>query len=127
MVNSDFEILKKFSISINYLKPQVCIKVIWCPPSRGWTKVNVAGASGGVPIKAACGGIFKSHLGNHDGSFASNLDNENALFAELMRVILAIKHAHAHGWSNLWLKSDSKLVVLAFSKPFVVPWKIRNR
>lgn len=46
---------------------------------------------------------------------------------DLNRAILGIEHAHAHGWSNLWLELDLKLVILAFRKPSVVPWKIRNK
>lgn len=87
----DFEILKKFSISINQPKPVLCTKIIWSLPSSEWMKVNVGGASGGVPVKVACGGIFRDHLRNHVGSFACNLGNVNALFTELMRVILAIE------------------------------------
>ncbi|KAI5447197.1 hypothetical protein KIW84_014883 [Lathyrus oleraceus] len=59
--------------------------------------VNVYGACDGVPVKAACGGISRDHLGNHAGSFACNLGHENALFAKLMGVILAIEHSSSYG------------------------------
>ncbi|CAK8576871.1 unnamed protein product [Lathyrus sativus] len=123
----DFQVLKKFSISINPVNPKMCVEVIWNPPPNGWIKVNIDGASGGDPINAACGGIFRDHFGNHIESFACNLGPVNSLFAELMGAILAIEHALVRGWSNIWLESDSTLVVMAFSKPSVVPWKIRNR
>lgn len=66
-------------------------------------------------------------MGNHVGSFECNLGTVNVIFIELMGAILAIEHAYAHGWSNFLLEPDSKLVVMVFSKPFVVPWQIRNR
>lgn len=79
------------------------------------------GASSGVPIKATYEPIFRDHLGDHVESFVFNLGIVNALFAELMREILAIEHAYTHGWTNLWLDSDYKLVVIEFIKPYVVP------
>lgn len=85
------------------------------------------GASDGDPIKAGCRGVFRKYLGNHVRSFACNLGTVNAIFAEFMGAVLAIEHAYAHGLSNLWLESDSKLVVMTFSKPYVVPWQIRNK
>lgn len=30
-------------------------------------------------------------------------------------------------WSNLWLETDSLLLVKAYSKPSVLPWKLRNK
>ncbi|XP_058761813.1 uncharacterized protein LOC131635226 [Vicia villosa] len=47
--------------------------------------------------------------------------------AELSGAILAIEIARQNNWTNLWLESGSKLVVLAFSKPEIVPWTIWNR
>ncbi|KAI5434662.1 hypothetical protein KIW84_021477 [Lathyrus oleraceus] len=70
----------------------VVVNNIWCarnhasPPSRGWMKVNLDGVFGGVPVMAAYGDIFKDHFENHVGSFACNLGNANALFAELMEL-----------------------------------------
>lgn len=61
------------------------------------------------------------------GNFACNLGQENALFVELMRAILAIEQAIDHNWTNMWLEIDSKLVVLAFSKSSIMLWKIRYR
>lgn len=59
-------------------------------------KVNVDGASGGVPAKVSCGGMFRDHFGNHVGSFACNLCHENALFTKLMGTILKIDQAIDH-------------------------------
>src|SRR4051812_12795385 len=35
--------------------------------------------------------------------------------------------AKQKNWVNLWLETDSKLVVLAFIKPHIVPWALRKR
>ncbi|XP_058783502.1 uncharacterized protein LOC131658194 [Vicia villosa] len=100
---SDFVILKHFPVSLNPPRTRSSIEVLWFPPQPGWVK------------------------GDHLGSFCSNLGSANALFAELMGAILAMEIAIGNGWLNLWLESDSSLVVSAFSNSMVVPWKLRNR
>lgn len=50
-----------------------------------------------------------------------NIGPGNALCAELTGAILAIEIAKEKNWSHLWLESDSKLVVLAFTNPSMVP------
>ncbi|GAU47667.1 hypothetical protein TSUD_380210 [Trifolium subterraneum] len=81
----------------------------------------------GVPAMAACGGIFRNSRSDHLGSFAFNIGEGNAFLAELTGAMLAIEIAASKNWIHLWLESDSRLVVLAFSKPSLVPWRIRNR
>lgn len=77
-------------------------------------------------MKAACGGIFRDSKDDLWGSFVWDLGHENALYAELMGAIFDMEHARSKNCNMLWLETDSKLEVLAFSKPFVVPWNLRN-
>jgi len=39
----------------------------------------------------------------------------------------AIELASSMGFSNVWLESDSQLVILAFKSISIVPWGLRNR
>jgi ribonuclease HI len=39
----------------------------------------------------------------------------------------AIEIAHLKGFQNVWLESDSQLVILAFKSISVIPWSLRNR
>jgi len=39
----------------------------------------------------------------------------------------AIEIAHLKGYQNVWLESDSQLVILAFKFLSVIPWSLRNR
>ncbi|GAU10474.1 hypothetical protein TSUD_423530 [Trifolium subterraneum] len=39
----------------------------------------------------------------------------------------AIELAHNRNWTNLWLESDSSLVVQAFSAASLVPWEEGNQ
>nr|ABD32287.2 Polynucleotidyl transferase, Ribonuclease H fold [Medicago truncatula] len=39
----------------------------------------------------------------------------------------AIELASSMGFFNIWLQSDSQLVILAFKSISIVPWALRNR
>lgn len=47
--------------------------------------------------------------------------------AEFIAAMTAIETAFDKNWRNLWLETDSKIVMMAFSSSFLVPWCIRNR
>ncbi|XP_058770393.1 uncharacterized protein LOC131644024 [Vicia villosa] len=123
----DFQLLMSFNIKLNPPKTIIVKEFLWHPPVLHWIKCNTDGTSAGTPQIAACGGIFRDHAGNHLGSFSNRIGHGNAFVAELVGAILAIEIAKQKNWNNLWIETDSKLVVLAFSKPFIVPWAIRNR
>ena len=59
--------------------------------------------------------------------FSENTGQEIAYFTELSGALRAIELANQFNWQNLWLESDSALVVNAFKNKFQVPWKLRNR
>lgn len=111
---------------VNIKPPKApCIKeVIWFPPFHSWIKVNTDGASVQNPSRAAASGIFK----NSDGvCLAQFLGPVSALIAELSTVMAATELAASNGFHNVWLESDSQLVILAFKSNFVVPWSLRNK
>ncbi|MCH97438.1 ribonuclease H protein, partial [Trifolium medium] len=75
----------------------------------------------GNPGQAAYAGDFRNRHGEHMGSFAMSLGIANALYAEIMGVILAIEFAvEKH-------ESDSRLATLAIKYPMIVHWQIKNR
>jgi len=76
---------------------------------------------------AACGGIFRDCRGESLGCFAYNIGIANAVFAEILGIILAIECAYQKNWSNLWIETDSMLASLAFKSPHIVPWQLKNR
>lgn len=65
----------------------------WHPTTFNWIKCNTDGAVLGNPGQAACAGIFRNINGESLGWFAANLGISNALYAEIMGVILAIEAA----------------------------------
>ncbi|XP_058761210.1 uncharacterized protein LOC131634556 [Vicia villosa] len=106
---------------------EIKIEVAFSGNNTPKIKCNTDGAASGIPLRAACGGIFRDHVGNHKGSFSKFIDDGNSLVAELYGAILAVEIAKQRNWSNIRLESDSMFVVLAFSKPCIVPWELRNR
>jgi ribonuclease HI len=124
---SEFVLLQKFKVKMNYGNAPKIKEVIWQPPILNWIKCNCDGASLGNPGLSACGGLFRDANSSFLGAFAFNIGISNSLNAELIGAMIAIETAASKGWSYLWLESDSMLVVLAFSSAKIVPWALRNR
>jgi ribonuclease HI len=124
----DFNFLKMFRISIHQPRIPVSKEIIWQPPLLNWIKCNTDGVSNGNPGIASCGGIFRDHNANFVYAFAEPLGRETAFFAELCGALKAIELAFEKNWVNLWLETDSTLVVAAFKNPNnPVAWPLRNR
>ncbi|KAK2388551.1 hypothetical protein QL285_062226 [Trifolium repens] len=124
----DFSFLKKFNITIHCPKLTMLKEVIWNPPLPAWHKCNIDGASTGNPGNAACGGVYRNHLSDFVYAFAEPLGNASSFYAELCGALRAVEVAWDKGWFNLWLKTDSSLVVSAFKNPSKpVDWSLRNR
>ena len=121
----EFTILKACKVNIKPPRPSLTKEVIWAPPLSSWVKVNTDGAS--IPTRATAGGIFRNSEGVCLGGFSQFLGDANTLHAELIAVMNAIEVAALMGFSNVWLESDSQLVILAFKSNTVVPWGLRNR
>ncbi|GAU13228.1 hypothetical protein TSUD_245980 [Trifolium subterraneum] len=124
---SEFVILKALNIQMQFSKAPVIKEVLWQPPILNWMKCNSDGASLGNPGNSSCGGIFRNAEAIFKGAFAINLGIQSSLFAELMGAMIAIEIAHQNGWEQLWLETDSMLVIAAFKDLKTVPCVLRNR
>ena len=122
---TNFQILKKFDISIHPPKAPVIKEVIWNPPLINWTKANTDGSA--TSTNSACGIIFRDSNAVCLLCMSENLGPGNAFSAELCGAMRAIEVAYQKQWFNLWLETDSQLVVLAFKNSSCVPWTLRNR
>ena len=124
----DFIILHNLDIKGNPPKSPSIIQVTWNPPPTNWTKLNIDGAAKGAPGHAGCGGIFRTCRGFVEGCFAVYIGIKFAFEAEIMGFILAIEAASKFNWNNLWVETDSSLLVWLFkAESQNVPWRIRNR
>jgi ribonuclease HI len=124
----DFSFLKLFRISIHHSRAPVLKEVLWQPPLLNWYKCNIDGASTGNPGNVSCGGIFRDHALDLIYAFAEPLGIASSFVAEISGAMRAIEIAFQHQWNNLWLETDSSLVVAAFNNPHnLVVWNLRNR
>ncbi|GAU50480.1 hypothetical protein TSUD_409650 [Trifolium subterraneum] len=97
----------------------------WLPPLSNWVKCNTDGAS--TNASSACGGLFRNSNADFLYGFAENPCISSAFVAELCGAMNAIEIAASKNWNNLWLETDSTLVVLAFKSSLLVPWDLSNR
>ncbi|KAK2361883.1 hypothetical protein QL285_086990 [Trifolium repens] len=124
----DFSFLKLFRITIHHSRVPILKEVCWQPPLLNWYKCNIDGASNGNPGNASCGGIFRDYEANFIYAFAEPLGFASSYVAELCGAMRAIEIAFQQIWFNLWIESDSSVVVSAFSNPSKpVAWQFRNR
>jgi ribonuclease HI len=124
----DFSFLKFFKIAIHHPRVPVIKEIIWNPPLLNWFKCNIDGASRGNPGLASCGGIFRDHNADFVHAFVENLGITSSAFAELSGALKAIEIAFEKNWLNLWLETDSEIVVAAFKNPNKqIAWPLRNR
>ena len=123
----EFPILKSFNIRIHPPKPPDIREVIWHPSTPNWIKCNTDGEAAGTPSEAACGGLFRNQEALYIGCFAHNLGTGTSLFVELSGAMQAIEIAHNKALSQLWLETNSMLVIQAFNSISIVPWRVRNR
>jgi ribonuclease HI len=79
------------------------------------------------PNKASVGGIFRNSDSIRVGCFTQYLGAQSAMYAELVAAMTAIEIARIRGFQNVWLESDSQLVILAFKTNSTIPWRLRNR
>ncbi|XP_045794076.1 uncharacterized protein LOC123888954 [Trifolium pratense] len=121
----DFMILKSLNITIHPPLPPLVKEVVWHPPLEHWVKCNIDGAANN--LTSSCAGIFRNHNADFLCGFAENTGLKSAFMAELCGAMKAIELAHNRNWSNLWLKSDSSLVVKALSSTSLVSWELSNR
>ena len=89
--------------------------------------MNTDGALTKNPTRASCEGVFRDHNSLYLGAFAQNLNTNSAFNAELLGVITVIDIGISTNWRNIWIETDSQLVILAFKNADMLPWSLRNK
>jgi ribonuclease HI len=124
----DFTLLKKFNVNIHRPRAPYSRDILWNPPLLNWVKCNTDGASIGNPGTASCGGVFRDSNADFLLAFAEPLGFASSYLAELCGAMKAVEIANANNSTNIWIETDSTLVVAAFNNPSKpVPWPLRNR
>ncbi|XP_019434356.1 PREDICTED: uncharacterized protein LOC109341021, partial [Lupinus angustifolius] len=105
----EFGIIRRFQVTPHYNPVPVIAEVRWLPPSSG--------------VDQRGGGIFRDNNGDMLGCFATYLNIQDSLYAELFTAIMAIQIANSKGWRTVWLECDSNLVVEIVKGNVDPPWK----
>ena len=124
-IASDAKLLDAFSVSPHNRCVRDILLVSWKAPSAVWIKVNTDGSV--IGTHAACGGLFRDHLGTLLGAFACNVGLSTVFNAEVHAFLLALEYAAQHGWRHVWLESDSTSALIDFKNRSLIPVIIRNR
>lgn len=101
--------------------------VFWILPHRGCRKINVDGSALGSPSCGAIGVAVRDWEGTFLAGFVLNIGHSSAFVAELCTAMFAIEKAVELNWSDIWIETDSLMVVKAFAQHIAVPWTLRVR
>ncbi|XVF88615.1 hypothetical protein PTKIN_Ptkin19aG0065200 [Pterospermum kingtungense] len=82
----------------------------WAKPPVRWVKLNTDGCSKGLDEQAGAGGIFRDTNRDWLKGFMYRIGSCSAFIAELWAVFMGLKIAWEHGYRQLILELDSKLV-----------------
>jgi len=115
---SDLPILDAFNIDARHRNYKDIIEVFWKAPFPPWRKVNIDGLV--VGNHAACGGLFRDHLGTFLGAFICNLGPDTVFSLEIQGYIFALDFAAQNGWYNIWLENDSASAMAAIKSHALV-------
>lgn len=110
-----FVIFKTFNTTLHPPKAHSIKEVICSPPYLDWIKCNVEGTytSNLCCVRYEC--IFRDHNGSFLSNFVEHLMWDNSLLAKLCGLMRLIRIARDKGWSRLWVKCGSFLIIKVFT------------
>lgn len=82
------------------------------------------GASRGNPGNAGSGGLFRDHRGMLIIGYATFIGVATSVYAEANAILFGLKLAQELQLFNIWLESDSELVVKMLNGMIDPPWGI---
>ncbi|CAL1392167.1 unnamed protein product [Linum trigynum] len=85
--------------------------ISWHPPSSGWRKLNIDGASAGNPGTAGAGGVIRDEQGRWIAGFVAKIGEATAVLAELWAFYHGLDLAWRIGCDSLVIETDSQLAI----------------
>ncbi|KAL0400828.1 UNVERIFIED_CONTAM: putative ribonuclease H protein [Sesamum latifolium] len=101
-----------FSKSV-VLNPKI---IRWLRPAVGWWKLNCDGASKENQGKAGAGGVIRDCRGRMVLAFATGLDIQTNIFAELFAIVKGLQMAREADCTQLLIETDAKVVLQLIAK-----------
>lgn len=80
-----------------------------------------------VGTNTMCEAILRDYFTNFLGGFASNIHYSSVLYAELMAIIIVMEVSVSKCWNNIWIESDSQVVIREIMNNDIVHWDLLNR
>jgi len=102
-----------FTVPAHHRQISDIIHVIWKVCSPPWLKVNTDGSI--IGNQAACGGLFRDHLGSLLGTFTCNLGTNSVFNSEVMGYTIALEFTAQKRWIHIWFESDSTSALMVFN------------
>ncbi|PKU72744.1 Putative ribonuclease H protein [Dendrobium catenatum] len=81
----------------------------WLKPSLGWVKLNTDGSVG--LLTAGAGGIIRDFCGEVVAAFATPLQINDVISAELNGLILGLELCIKYGCNYVWIELDAMFIV----------------
>lgn len=81
----------------------------WCPPSKGYWKLNCDGTVRNNGKDAACGGLLRNSHGSF--GFSQRLEVDLVLESELWGIYHGLRLAWGRGYKKLLVETDSQEVL----------------
>lgn len=123
----DLRMSQLFGIPLKTSNPHIPRVSHWLPPDSGWVKINCDGSSfGPYPNGSICFVIRESHA-SFLGAMVQNIGYASSLEAEFCACMLALEKAMELQLTQVWIETDSLLVVKAFHTSTGIPWRLINR
>ncbi|KAL0452939.1 UNVERIFIED_CONTAM: hypothetical protein Slati_1272000 [Sesamum latifolium] len=99
---SSYRIIRQVSSYLTRIYKAGCMK--WLRLAVGWWKLNCDGASKGNPRKAGARGIIRDCRGQMVLAFATGLDIQTNVFAELFTIVKGLQMAREAGCTQLLIE-----------------------
>lgn len=93
-------------------------------PSAHIFKLSVDGASKGNPGEAGSRGLFQDHRGDMIIAYATYIGISSSVYAEASAICFGLKLAQELGINNIWIETDSELLVRILNGLIDPPWGI---
>lgn len=124
---SNFKISQLFGIPIKARNISILNSTHWIPLQPGCVKINCDGSSYGSTPSGSIGFLFRNNTSGFLGALVQNIGLASPLEAEFSSCMLAIEKALELHLTNIWIETDSSLVVKAYQTNKGVPWQFLNR
>src|SRR4051812_10993501 len=98
--------------------------IVWRKPDPPFVNLNIDGASKSNHGEAGIGGLFRDSNGQFILGFASYLGNASSMLTESKALLLGLYFAKELGTSNLWIESDSEILVKYLNGILDPQWSI---